>query len=768
MTSKNTRAGIRATKGHAGGVRATLWPLTPAAVGLASALATGGALAQEPAPTADAPRAVELSPQPPTAPAAPVTPGDSRAPENTFVLPTVQVQEDSESYKPPESQMQRVTRPLVDTPQTVTVVPQKVLQEQQITTVRDALRNVSGITVTAGEGGRQGDSFNLRGFSAQTDTFRDGVRDIGWFTRDTFNLGGVEVFFGPSSVLFGRGSTGGAINLVTKKPGQRSFRSAALTGGTAPSGRVEVDINEAVNDKVQVRLNALGQLADVAGRANVTENRAGFAPSARFVLGRETQLDVDYLYQHENSTPDYGQPYFNGYPVSRSYGVSRDAFYGVKGQDTERVNAHVGTAQLGHRFGDSGLNLTNSLRFGAVDRFARPTAPRGLTPATAPVTIGRQRFQTGTDNAYLTNQANLRGELETGFLKHSANVGLELSYESRNQSRDNLNAVGLPTGTNLPADLFNPDPLPDLSAVNTVFSGSNTTRQTVVGAYAADQISITRYVEVLGSVRVDRFDTRYSTTNATNVTTDFSKRDTLFNWRAGFVVHPVEKTSLYATYGTSANPSAELGTLSDGTVSLDPERNATIELGAKADLLSDRLGLTASVFRVDKLNARVANPDPTIPAQVLSGAQRVEGFNLGVAGSITSRWKAMANYTHLNSEIRSHTTEYLVGQRLPNTPPRSLSLWTTLAPIDALTLGAGAVYQDVTTVNNPTSAAQSYTKVPNFWRFDLFASYSVMNRVDLQLNVNNVTNVLYYQQYYAGQAVPAAARTAALTARVRF
>ncbi len=273
---------------------------------------------------------------------------------------------------------------------------------------------------------------------------------------------------------------------------------------------------------------------------------------------------------------------------------------------------------------------------------------------------------------------------------------------------------------------------------------------------------------MLGSARFDVFNTRYTTVNASDERAEFEQRDSIFNWRAGLVVHPVEKTSLYVTYGTSANPSAEVGTLSDGTVNLDPERNATIELGAKADLLSDRLGLSGSVFRVNKLNARLANPDPTIPQQVLEGAQRVEGFNLGVAGSITTHWKAMANYTHLNSSIRKHTNEYLVGQPLPNTPKRSLSLWTTVAPLEHLTLGGGAVYQDVTTVNNPTSEAQSFVKVPNFWRFDLFASYQVMNRVDLQLNVNNLANTLYYQQYYAGHAVPAAARSATVTARVGF
>jgi catecholate siderophore receptor len=761
MSSKIHTPGIRATKGLAGGVRGRLWPLGQAAVGLASALATGGALAQESTPPAETPRTER-----PAAQAAP-----SEGTENTFVLPTVKVQEaaDPREYHTEQSGLTRLPQPLINTPQSVTVVPEKVIEEQNATTVRDALRNVSGITVSAGEGGRQGDTFNLRGFSAQSDTFRDGVRDLGWFTRDTFNLGGVEVFFGPSAVLFGRGSTGGAVNLTTKRPGKRAASSVSLTGGTAPSGRLEVDVNSVISERVQARINVLGQLANIAGRDDVSENRLGFAPSLTIALGQNTSLDVDYFYQHERSVPDYGHPYYQGGPVGITYGVGRDVFYGVRGEDRERVNAHVATARVQHRFGEGRENsprLTNTLRLGGVDRFSRPTSPRGLVPAINPETIGRERYQTDTDNLYLINQTDLRGELQTGIVKQTANIGLELTREWRDQYRDNLTASG--ASPNLPADLFDPDPTPDLSTVSRVFSGSNESQQWDVGVYAADQIAISRFVEVLGSARVDIFRTRYSAVDRAGVRTNLQNKDTLFNWRVGLVLHPLDKTSVYAMYGTSSNPSAEAGTLANNNATLEPERNQTYEIGAKAELLESRLGLNASVFRIEKTNARVANSDPTQPQLVLEGAQRVQGYNVGVTGQITSAWRVLANYTHLDSEILEHTNPYLVGQPLPNTPKRSLSLWTTVSLLDGLTLGGGAVYQDVTTVNNPTSAAQGFNKVPNYWRFDAFASYTLWERLDLQLNVNNLTNRFFYDQYYAGQAVPAAARTAFLTARVHF
>ncbi|MGA9522864.1 MAG: TonB-dependent siderophore receptor [Myxococcaceae bacterium] len=704
--------------------------------GIASLLATGGAFAEE-------------SSGPP----------EEKSAEKQFVLPTVHVEGEAEPYRTGESGLARVAAPLVDTPQSVTVVPEKVIQEQRATTVRDALRNVSGITVSAGEGGRQGDTFNLRGFSGQTDVFRDGVRDLGWFTRDTFNLGGVEVFYGPSSVLFGRGSTGGAVNLLTRKPVSTTFSEVSLSGGTEASGRLELDTNQALSKDFQLRISGAGQLAGVAGRSEATENRAGIAPAARLQLGERTVLEVDYLYQHEDSVPDYGHPYFAGAPVSTSLGVDRSAFYGLRGSDDERVNAHVGTARITHDFG--GL-LSNTLRFGRVDRFARVTAPRGLAPADQPTSVGRQRFETETDNTYLINQTDLRGELTTGPLEHALNAGLELSRETRDQSRYNLPQVG---ASNPPADLFTPDPTGSYE-VNRTFANDNQTQQLGAGLYASDQVKITKYLEVLGSARFDLLSTDYQR-NAPDSQTDVQRLDRMFNWRAGLVIHPLERTSLYGLYGTSSNPTAEAGTLTDGSETLDPEQNRIIEVGAKADLFEDRLSLSGSAFRIDKLNARVPNLDPEGPPQVLDGMQRVEGFNVGAAGTIWRRWQAFANYTLMNSRILEHSNPYLVGQPLPNTPKHSLSLWTTVEVIRGLRFGGGAVYQSEFTVNNPSSETAAFNRVPGYWRFDAFASY-IWGPAEFQLNLNNLGDALFYAQTSGGHAVPAPGRSANLTARMRF
>ncbi len=777
MTGNKKLSGIRSTKGLPGGVRASLRPAT---LGLASVLASG-AMGQEPVEKPEANVPVEASTQEPAATPEQGTPPVEPAPvaqeeatgaeagtEASFVLPTVDVQAEAEPYKA-DSALTKLPTALIDTPQTVVVVPAAVIREQNATTLRDALRNVSGITVTAGEGGRQGDSFVIRGFSAQSDTYRDGVRDLGWFTRDTFNLGGVETFFGPSSVLFGRGSTGGAINLVTKKPTRSAFNDVRLSGGTAPSGRLELDLNQPITDRAQVRVAAVGQLAEVAGRNEVEENRLAVAPSARMRLTDNTSVEFDYLFQRENSVPDYGHPYLDGLPISTSGQVRRETFYGVKGSDLEKVDAHIATGRLVHTLREGSV-LTNTLRFGRVDRFARPTAPRGLTPAgDSPTTIGRQRFETGTDNSYLVNQTDLRIGFLTAFLEHTLNVGVEFARENRDQTRNNLR-VG---GANLPADLLNPDSTPDLSGVVAEFGGSSETDQVTLSAYAADQVKIGRYLELMGSLRFDFLHTDYRSETTAGTQAPLRSVDRMLNWRVGVVGHPVENTSVYAMVGTSANPSAEIATLSTGTVSLDPERNQTYELGAKADLFDARLGLSVAGFRIDKLNGRVPNLDPEGPAQILEGEQRVEGFNLGVAGRILDGWQTMLSYTFLRGRIIKHSPplpggepSFLEGQALPNTPPHSASLWTTYQVTPELSLGGGVTHQSQTVANNPTQT-QVLNRVPRYWRVDAFARYAFAS-ADVQLNLNNLTDALYYEQYYSGHAVPAEGFNANLTFGLRF
>jgi catecholate siderophore receptor len=365
-------------------------------------------------------------------------------------------------------------------------------------------------------------------------------------------------------------------------------------------------------------------------------------------------------------------------------------------------------------------------------------------------------------------QVDLSNQFKTGIFEHTLVAGVDfvrkLAVPAQFHHPPGTFTAGQPPGRSLrPGPHAGPEP-GDVGVRD-----NNGTTQKVGGIYSPTRSrspATSRSWDRSGRQLRDRL-----VASALNApTTDQRKTDNFVNWRAGVVVHPVEKVSLYGMYGTSANPSAELGTFPSGTVTLDPEQNAIAEVGAKADLFEDRLGLTASLFRIDKLNARVPSPDGT-GAMVLAGKQRVDGYSLGAAGTVVGSWRLLASYTFLDSTITENPNPALVGSRCPTRPKRPSPPGPRSSPsLDSR--WRGAVYADAATVNNPTFAGTtaanlSFNKVPSYWRFDAFASYA-WRALELQLNVYNLGNALYYEQYYAGHAVPAAGRSASLTATVRF
>jgi catecholate siderophore receptor len=716
-------------------------------------------------------------------------------------LPTIDVQDTAGGgYQTTDSQLSRIPTPLRDTPQTINVVPEKVIQEQKITTMEDALRTVPGITFSAGEGGQQGDSPIIRGFAARGDVFRDGVRDPGWYTRDLFSADRVEVYKGPSAFAFGRGSTGGAINIVSKLPVSAvPYLEGTLTGTSAGGYRAEVDAS-GKKDNVWGRISAMYQDVPTPDRDNVYVKRWGVAPSLKIDLNQDTRVSLNYIYQGEEAIPDYGHPYLpaprynadgsissqgyygNGQPTG-PVPVPRGNWYGVKNgplADVVNTETHIVTGKFEHDFTND-LKFSNTTRYVSVDRFARVVAPRSLGAANnvpfanvlppaqynypvGQMTIGRQHFQTETDNSFLVNQTDLTGKFNTGGLLHTFNIGLEASQETRDQRRANLcTATTLACRTSL----WSPNDVSDNGTYP--WNAPNATKATTVAVYASDQIKINEYFELMGSIRYDDFRTTYTNFADPPATREQSRNDKMTSWRVGGVFHPTTNSSVYAAYGVSFNPSAEFGTLSTSPTNqanslLAPEKNNTIEVGAKVDVLNNRLSLTGALFRIEKTNLRI----PTDPINgdtslVLDGLARVQGVELGAAGSITDKWSVFAGYSYLDSEIAKTTNLSELGNQLPNTPNHNFTLWSTYAIDSQWTVGGGAIFQSEAFVN---TANTSY--VPSFWRFDAMLAYKVTPNSTLQLNVYNLGDALYYAQYYGGHAVPASGRYASLSYRIRF
>jgi catecholate siderophore receptor len=708
--------------------------LAGSTVGVSLALAATGAGAQTPAP------AQPTGPEQGT--------GD-------VALPGVDVRGQRNQFKIEEPSLYKLPDPIKDTPQSISVIPEQVLDERAMFTLRDALRTVPGISLAAGEGGgRQGDNLTLRGFPAGNDVYIDGVRDLGQYARDTFNLESVEVLKGPSSVLFGRGSTGGVINQVSKSPKRTAFSEISGTVGSGPQGRTTVDLNQPFGASAALRLDVMGFKGDSPGRDEVTSERWGVAPSFAIGLNGPTRLIASYFYQGDDNVPDYGLPYLRGGPAR----VDTESFYGLPRRDYEHDDTHIGTLRLEHDFNEN-LRLRSTLRLALIERGSLVSIPAIVgTPGGLPLSAiqvsrtGAQRSQVDTS---VLNTTELVARFDTWRFKHTLIAGFDASRENSTVRRYTF--TGVPT-----TDLLNPIHDPDLSAMGRVKNFDGVSGATSVGVYAVDEIALTEQWKIMGGLRYDLFDAGFRNMFLGQ---KLSRTDEALSPRAALVFLPTTWQTYYFSYGTSFNPSAEALTLALNNSQTEPERNETFELGAKWDLLDGALGIRTALFRTYKNNARTT--DPVLGVQVTDGKQRVQGAEVEVVGRVRPGWNVWLSYAYLDSRILQ-STDILNGvpiedKRIQNVPEHSASLWTTYDITPQWQVGGGAILVDKRYANN-----DNLNVVPSYVRGDLSAAYRPIKPLELRLNVINVSDERYYDAIHPSHVVPGNARTFLLTGTWRF
>jgi catecholate siderophore receptor len=645
---------------------------------------------------------------------------------------------------------------LQDTAQNVTVVPQQTIIEQAASTVQDALKNVPGITLNAGEGGTHGDNINLRGFAASDDFFLDGLRDTGFFTRDSFNLEGIEVYKGPASTLFGRGSTGGVVNQVSKTPQLQDFVRGTIVGGTNSELRGTADFNYQFADSAAFRVNAMGLKSEVADRDFVDNRRWGVAPSLAFGIGGPTTLILNYFHQQQNDIPDYGIPFAFGSPVP----VPRNTYYGLPSDDRTRADDDVGTVIFKTEFSKD-FWLTDNARVGNYFFDSRETAahygaapPAPGTPLDDVLTFRDRPSVQGTVKT-LMNDVNLHKHFTTGSVEQHVVVGVELDREEADLTRfaNQLNQIpGTP--------ILNPDPFEPFPGHQTQITQLPDTVTKTASLLLQDIVDFSPQWQATAGVRVDRFNAEF---NEPITAAHFEHTDTIASPRASIVFKPIDTLSLYASYGTSYDPSAENLSLSAKTASLGPEKDKTFEVGAKSNVLDGRLALQAGVFQTEMSNARVGDPtNPTAP-QLLAGKERVRGFEADAAGYLTDDLEITAGYTHLNSETLESTDPASVGAPLLNTAPNQANLWLVYEIHEALKFGAGLNY-----LSRRAADVDNTAHVPGYVTFDAMASYALNKHFSVQLNGYNLANRYYYANSYfsspvENHVVPGAGRTGLLT-----
>jgi catecholate siderophore receptor len=650
----------------------------------------------------------------------------------------------------------KYSQPILDSPQTISVVPQHIMQEQGTTTLRDALRNVAGISLAAGEGGSQGDNLTIRGFTARNDIFLDGMRDFGSYYRDPFDQESVAVLQGPSSAVFGRGSTGGVVSQISKTPRPEGFIAGSVDAGTDLTRRLTLDIDEplrALGRNTAFRLNLMGDEANVADRNVTVDRRYGIAPTLEFGLGTPSRLTLSFLREWEDDIPDYGIPWFFNRPAP----VPRQNYYGFTHGNFLETGDHVGTVKFEHDFA-APLSLRSQLRYANYPRDAVITEPQINAPNTpstplSQIVVTRNEIAVKSVESFLDDQTDASTSFHTGGFRHTFVAGIELGRETSDPTRFAFQ--------NIPqTSLLAPNPNQAPPRAFTISSQVQTTAYTDA-AYAIDTIDFRHKWELTGGFRWDRFRTDYSQSVAP--ASAYTRVDEMPSWRGALVYKPAANGSVYFDAGTSFNPSAETLSLSAANASLLPEKNLTLELGTKWEFFSDRSSLAASLFRTDQANAR--EPDPTNPVlNVLAGTLRAQGAEVEFSGRITDRWHLLSSYAFIPSEVvKSNYYPASVGYPLANVPKNTFNVWSTYQlPWRHFEVGGGANFVDSRTASStvPLDPTTGLLKqVPGYWVANAMVGYRLSDRLDLQINAYNLANTYYYDEPHPVHIVPGAGRS---------
>ena len=661
----------------------------------------------------------------------------------------------------------RMPGPLKDNPRTVTAITQEVLETTGTTSVREIARSTPGISLGFGEGGNSyGDNIYIRGFKANNDVYTDGIRSPGTGIGETFNTEQVEVSKGPAGTVGGRGTTGGAIDVVSKSPQDVDFTRSVTTVTDASTVRQTIDTNKVINDRTQMRFNAMWQNGGVAGRDVLTDNRKGASLALRYKATDALTLEGQLSYTNIEQTPDWGVPFVNNEdlgvvgPVTE-FGIDRSTYYGVPGRDFQIANETVATAKATYEF-DNGLTLSNTLRASTALNDYVLTAPSSLrdndsaNPEDWQVGLSFKSWYQETD--VLANVLELGGDANIGGANHKFVLGLAASREDiSKRSFSNLSSEDYqpPAGQRgCTVSAINPDPVGEgcwSGEKPQLGTDATTTRVETLSLYALDTVSLTDRLTINGGLRVDMYGISRTSLSG-GVPTTLSREDVMFNWNLGATYALSDSLNIYAAAATSTNPAGQeleagggfYGGLDNGGSGLAPEKNTSYELGAKYSVTPDLL-LTAALFQTTKENARedIGPRGATVTSDTLK--YRIQGLELGVAGNLTDRLGVFGGASFMNSKILESRDASNVGESLPNISHEQFNLLATYQVTDKLMLGGRVNYQGAIDLGSTAANGRS---LPEAWTLDLLGEYEVADNAAIKVGITNVTDKTVYDAGY--------------------
>ena len=693
-------------------------------------------------------------------------------------------------YKADRLSSNRFTQPILDTPKTVTVVTREVIDDKNATSFREILRTTAGVTLGSGEGGNAfGDRFFIRGFDARNDVFIDGIRDPSVSVRENFFTEQVEILRGPASSFAGRGTAGGAVNVVTKQATTfGDFYKTDSQIGSDNTKRVTIDVNQVISPALAIRVGGLFQEANVAGRNYIFDDRAGAAAAVTFKPADDWKFTANYIHTDLNSLPDFGVP-FNiqaRRPFTESI-VPRNTFYGFVNRDFNRVQQDAGTltaewspaewVTISNRFraAHSVLDYVGTLPEG-------PVIPANGNLFGTRVNLNPQsRYQTVDVTADISD-ATFR--FDTGPVKHTLVLGTEFSREKVSRqgytglaSENNAGSLGgIFSGTgSLPGVniLYPPNLTPFANQPRKAGNPTFIPVDTKAG-YLIETMNYGDFALLNGGVRYDDY-----TISSSNQQGAVSAHSGLTNYNIGFTLKPLPYLSAYVAHATSSNPvGAELDASSSlygglnptfaGNQILPPELNTADEIGIKTELFDRHLLATAALFNTQKDNARETVGAGAAARITSTGAYRVQGIDLELAGKITDRLSVFGGFVIMDTKVTKSAVNANIGNRLANIANRSFSMLVKYKLTDAFEIGGQAVSNS--RVAGGTLAANANV-LPSYWRIDAFIEAQVSESLTVKLYGANLTDRRIYDALYQSAApfvLIQPGRTISLIAQTKF
>ncbi len=681
--------------------------------------------------------------------ATPVFAQDREDDRRSYLPQEIVVSADRDGYSVDDgSSATKTPTPMIDVPQTVSVITRDQIDDQAVSQLNDALRFVAGVSLETGEGHR--DEVFIRGQESTSDFYLNGLRDDAQYYRSLYNIERVEVLKGASALIFGRGAGGGAINRVSKlaRPGT-AFGSAESAVDTFGAWSLSADLNQPLSTNAAARLNATYEEFD-SHRDEYEGRFFGISPTVTLEPGDDTRVILGYSYDDDERVTDRGVPSLNGAPLT---GYDK-TFFGQPGFNEASAQVHIARARVEHDFSDA-LSVNLSGQFADYDKVYANIVPSG----TDGDTVGLSGYRDATTRRNWIGQGNLVWQGDTGGIGHTLLAGFEVIRQETGNSRDvvHFGSIDGPTSASVP--------LADEISVPAFFleplARDRASELTVLSAYVQDQIELGDFVQIIGGVRFESFD--LDTVNLVS-NTPASRKDEKWSPRLGVVLKPQEDLSLYASYSESFLPQAgdQFVLLSPTSAELAPEKFENMEAGIKWSPRPELL-LTAAVFQLERSNRQTTDPDNP-GFVILTGKTRTRGFEAQLTGELAPGWNANIGYSYLDGKVRSRVGSTEAGTILEQVPDHHFAAWTRYDFSPRFGIGGGIVH-----ASSQYASLSNAVKLPSYTRVDLAGYFEISPNVALQANIENLFDEDYYPSAHGDNNIqPAKPLNASVSARIRF